>query len=137
MRLFHLPALLVSLSLLPSTARPAEASPQPAAAAARSPGDAIVGRWKASEGGVVATISAAADGKYAGVVVESPEKPALVGKPMFRGLAFDAGSSEWSGEVYAPKRDEFVPATIQLSKDGFVLKAGKGLMSKKMTWTKG
>jgi uncharacterized protein (DUF2147 family) len=133
MRKLPLLAFLV-FSLLPATARPADASPKPAAAAA-SPGDALVGRWKASEGGLVATISVA-DGKYAGVVVESPEKPALVGKPMFRGLAYDAGSSAWSGEVYAPKRDEFVPATIHLAKDGFVLKAGKGFMSKTMNWTK-
>jgi uncharacterized protein (DUF2147 family) len=134
MRRLHL-LLVLSLSVLPAAARAADASPQPAATAA-APGDAIVGRWKADEGGVVAAITANS-GKYEGVVVTSPEKPALVGKPMFRGLVYDAAGAQWTGEVYAPKRDEFVPATLTLSKDGFVLKAGKGLMSKKMNWTKG
>lgn len=128
--------LVLSLSLLPAAARAADASPQPTATAAVAPGDALVGRWKADEGGLVAAISAAG-GKYEGVVVASPEKPALVGKPMFRGLVYDAAGARWTGEVYAPRRDAFVPAAITLSTDGFVLKAGKGLMSKTMNWTKG
>ncbi len=127
--------LTLALSVLPVAAHPADAPTHPVAGAAASPGDAILGRWKADEGGLVATISASA-GKYEGVVAESPEKPALVGKPMFRGLTYDPGSATWTGEVYAPRKDAFVPATIHLSGGGLVLKAGKGLMSKTMNWTR-
>ncbi len=127
--------LALTLSVVPVAARPADAPALPAAGAAASPGDAILGRWKAAEGGLVATISGNA-GKYEGVVAESTEKPALVGKPMFRGLTYDSRSSTWTGEVYAPRKDAFVPATIRLSDGGLVLKAGKGLMSKTMSWTR-
>ncbi len=127
--------LTLALSVVPVAARPADAPTPPVPGAAASPGDAILGRWKADEGGLVATISVNA-GTYEGVVAESPEKPALVGKPMFRGLAYDPKSSTWSGEVYAPRKDAFVPATIRLSGGAMVLKAGKGLMSKTMSWTR-
>jgi|WetSurMetagenome_2_1015567.scaffolds.fasta_scaffold62049_4 hypothetical protein len=56
---------------------------------------------------------------------------------MFRGLVYDATRAEWSGEVYAVKMGEFVPAVIRLSKDGFVLTAGSGFFSRKMTWVRG
>jgi hypothetical protein len=84
---------------------------------------------------VVVVVSRAGAG-YAGVIAESPEKPALVGTPMFRGLAYDAGRGEWTGEVYAVKKGEFVPASIRLSTRGFDLTAGKGLFSKKLAWTR-
>jgi uncharacterized protein (DUF2147 family) len=127
----------VSLVVLPVTALPADAAaPSPQASAAKAPADAILGRWKAPEAGVVVALSSSPDG-YGGPVVESPEKPALVGKPMFRGLTFDAARATWTGEVFAVKKGEFVPAVIRLTKDGFELTAGRGFLSKKMTWTRG
>jgi len=131
-------SLLVVLSLvvLPVNARPAEAAaPAPQASAAKAPADAILGRWKAPEGGVVVSIASGSAG-YGGPVVESPGKPALVGQPMFRGLAYDAARATWTGEVFAVKRGEFVPAVIRLTKDGFELTAGKGFLSKKLAWTR-
>ncbi len=129
--------LAVSLSLLPVGASPADTSaPPPAATAATAPADAILGRWKAPEGEVVVSI-AKVDGSFGGSVVESPKNPALTGKPMFRGLVYDPKAAQWTGEVYAVKKGEFVPAVIRLAGDGFVLTAGKGFMSKKLNWTRG
>jgi len=116
--------LALALSILPLTASPAD-----------SPADAILGKWKAPEGDVVVAISKV-DGGFGGSVLESPQKPELVGKPMFRGLVYDAGAAQWTGEVYAVKKGEFVPAAIRLSTGGFVLTAGKGFMSRKLDWTR-
>ena len=128
--------LVASLTLLPVGASPADPSaPPPVASEAKAPADAILGRWKPSEGDILATISKGPDG-YGGDIVASPEKPALVGKPMFRGLVYDAKRAEWTGEVFAVKKGEFVPAVIRLSSEGFVLTAGKGFLSRKITWTR-
>jgi uncharacterized protein (DUF2147 family) len=137
MTMRHSLLLAASLSLLPVVVGATDSSaPPPAANATQAPADAILGRWKAPEGGVVVSISRDAGG-LGGSVVESPEKPELVGKPMFRSLVYDAKAAEWTGEVYAVKRGEFVPAVIKLSSDGFVLTAGKGFFSKKLNWTRG
>lgn len=129
--------LVASLLLLPVDALPADAvAPAPQATAAAAPADALLGRWKAPEGGVVVDIARDA-GALGGVVVESPEKASLVGKPMFRGLTYDAARAEWSGEVFAVKKGEFVPAVIRLTKTGFELTAGKGFLSRKLAWTRG
>jgi uncharacterized protein (DUF2147 family) len=121
--------LILSLSLLPASALPADAPAAPA------PGDAILGRWKPSGEDVVVAISASGGG-YGGAFVVAPANPSLAGKPMFRGLVYDGKKGEWSGEVFAVKKGEFVPAVIRLSGEGFVLTAGKGFMSKKVTWTR-
>jgi uncharacterized protein (DUF2147 family) len=128
--------LLLTLSLPPVNALPADAvASAPQASEPQGPADAILGRWKLSDDDVVVAISRSPGG-YGGVAVESPSHPALPGKQMFRGLAYDATRAEWSGEVYAVKKGEFVPAVIKLSKDGFVLTAGKGFLTKTMTWTR-
>jgi len=128
--------LALSLSILPVGASPADTTVStPAANAAQAPADAILGKWKAPEGDAVVAISKV-DGGFGGTVVESPQKPELVGKPMFRGLVYDAKAAQWSGEVFAVKKGEFVPAVIRLSAGGFVLTAGKGFMSKKLNWTR-
>ncbi len=128
--------LAVSLSILPVGANPADTTVSPpAAGAAQAPADAILGRWKAPEGDVVVAISKV-DGGFGGSVVESPQNPGLAGKPMFRGLVYDARSTQWTGEVYAVKKGEWVPAVIRLSSAGFVLTAGKGFMSRKLDWTR-
>jgi uncharacterized protein (DUF2147 family) len=129
----RLSLLVASLVVLPVNALPSDAAPS--AQAARAPADAILGRWKAPEGGVVVAI-VANPGGYGGAAVESPEKPNLVGKPMFRGLTYDAAAARWTGEVFAVKRGEFVPAVIRLTKDGFELTAGQGFLSKKLSWTR-
>ncbi|MGA8891762.1 MAG: hypothetical protein WB493_09350 [Anaeromyxobacteraceae bacterium] len=126
-----------SLVALPVIAFAAEAASPPSPASANPvPADALVGRWKAPEGGVVVAISAGPGG-HGGVVVESPEKPALVGKPMFRALGYDPARAVWTGEVFAVRKGEFVPAEIRLTKDGFELTAGRGFLSKKLAWTRG
>jgi uncharacterized protein (DUF2147 family) len=126
--------LLVTLSVLPVNAPAADAPGSPPAAnEAQAPADSILGRWKPSDDDVVVAISRNGAG-YGGVVAESPSHPKLPGTQMFRGLVYDAARAEWSGEVFAVKKGEFVPAVIRLSKDGFVLTAGSGLFSKKMTW---
>jgi hypothetical protein len=126
--------LLVTLSVLPVNVHAADAIPSsPQASEPRAPADAILGRWKLSDDDVVVAISGTPGG-YGGPVVESPGHPALPGKQMFRGLVYDATRAEWAGEVFAVKKGEFVPAVVKLSKDGFVLTAGKGFLSKKMTW---
>ncbi len=128
--------LIAALSVLPVNATAADTiAPSPQAAETKLPGDGIVGRWKPAEDNVVVAITRSQTG-YAGSIVESPEKPSLAGQQMFRGLVFDAARSEWTGEVYAVKKGEFVPAVIRLSSDGFVLTAGKGFFSKKIGWTR-
>jgi uncharacterized protein (DUF2147 family) len=132
-------SLIVFLPLvaLPVASLPADAAvPPPAASAATAPADALLGRWKAPEGGVVVAVSGSPGG-YGGVVVESPEKASLVGKPMFRGLTYDAARAAWTGEVFSVKKGEFVPAVIRLTKEGFELTAGKGFLSRKLSWTRG
>lgn len=126
--------LVAALSLLPVGALAADAAPAPAASP-QSAADGIVGRWKTSDGDAVVAISGGPSG-YVGVIVESPKDPALAGQQMFRGLVYDAKNAAWSGEVYAPKRKEYLPAVITLSGEGFVLKAGSGLRSKKITWSR-
>jgi hypothetical protein len=126
--------LVVTLSVLPVNSLAADAAvPPPAASEPQASADAILGRWKPSDDDVVVAISRNAGG-FGGVVAESPSHPKLPGTQMFRGLVYDAARAEWSGEVYAVKKGEFVPAVIRLSKDGFLLTAGSGFFSKKMTW---
>ena len=126
--------LVVTLSVLPASPLAADtAASPPAVTEPQSAADAILGRWKPSDDDVVVVMSRSAGG-YGGVATESPSHPKLPGTQMFRGLVYDAGRGEWSGEVYAVKKGEFVPAVIRLSKDGFVLTAGSGFFSKKMTW---
>jgi hypothetical protein len=55
---------------------------------------------------------------------------------MRRALVYDAKAAQWTGEAYAVKKGEFVPAVIRLSTGGFVLTAGKGFMSSKLDWTR-
>jgi uncharacterized protein (DUF2147 family) len=129
--------LVVALSLLPVHAVAADPAAPPAATLAPAPAaDAILGRWKPPEDEVVVAITKGPSG-YEGAIVESPKNPSAAGKQMFRGLVYDASRAEWTGEVFAVKKGEWVPAAIKLSKEGFLLTAGKGFFSRKLTWTRG
>ncbi len=100
-----------------------------------SPADAILGAWASPERESVVEVTKT-DHVYLGVVVSS-KSSALVGKPLFRNITYDAAHGTWNGEVFAPKRGEFVPATFSAKPDGSLsMTAGKGLFSKTILWTR-
>ena len=133
-------ALVVGLSLVScvaaadSASAPAQRRPAVIGQAPANPADAIVGDWKPADMPVTVRIFPA-QGQYLGGIVAA-ENPALVNKEMFRGIAYDAASNTWRGEVFALKRGEFVPMTIRTTAAGFEMVAGSGLMSKTVEWVR-
>lgn len=130
-------ALAIFLSLITTTAwaRDVGSTSERVADGPTSPADAILGAWASPDRESVVTVTKTDHG-YMGVVV-SAKSSALVGKLMFRGLMYDAAHRTWTGEVFAPKRGEFVPATFSAKADGSLsMTAGKGLFSKTILWTR-
>jgi uncharacterized protein (DUF2147 family) len=95
--------------------------------------DAVQGKWRHPEQGVVMEIVKSGAG-YEGKVVESTVPAAPVGKLLLRGVTYDAAKGEWRGEIFAVKRGEFVPMSAKLSGGRLVMTAGKGMFSKELTW---
>jgi uncharacterized protein (DUF2147 family) len=128
--------LLVVLGVAITARASAAVSPSESVVeASTSPADAILGAWASPERESVVEVTKTEHG-YGGVVV-SAKSSALVGKQLFRGLAYDASHGTWSGEVFAPKRGEFLPATFSARADGSLsMTAGKGLVSKTILWTR-
>jgi len=130
---------LILVTLLASTANAAPASVLPPAQPAEDQagdGSAILGKWKLVDQALVVEIAKSGSG-YAGTVVESPQGPALVGKVFLRGISYDAAHGEWRGEIYAPKRSEYVPMTAKRKGAGVLLMtAGNGIVSKELTWNR-
>lgn len=112
---------------------PREGAPAPQPAESNG-SDAIVGRWRPDGKDVIVAITKQGT-SYGGVVVESGKQPELVGKALLRGLTYDAGRAAWVGEVFAPKRGEWVRAMLQMvGPASMTLTAGWGLFSKKVSW---
>jgi uncharacterized protein (DUF2147 family) len=107
--------------------------PRPEQPADGADADAIVGRWKLPDQELVVAVAKTRSG-YEGTVVDSPKAPALVGKVFLRSITFEAGS--FRGELYAPKREEYVPMTATRKGDTLEMHVGKGMMSKDLTWQK-
>ncbi len=125
-----------------ATASPAQAAPTASGGdvtpleAPPGGADAILGRWRPSGEDAVVEISRVG-AVYVGTLVASPQRPEGVGKPLLRGLTYDASKARWSGEVYAPKRNQWVPAVIRIQDARtFVLTAGGGLITKDLAWSR-
>jgi uncharacterized protein (DUF2147 family) len=101
-----------------------------AALAAGSEGDALVGTWKPDDREVVVGITRVG----AGYAARAPA-PDGGSVDLFRGVVWDAASKTWKGELYAPKRKEWLGAVLRLEgADTLVLKVGSGFFSKELTW---
>jgi uncharacterized protein (DUF2147 family) len=128
--------VLVLAFLAPSAAAHTEGGrPEGIADGSTSAADAILGSWASPEGESVVEVTKTEQG-YIGVVVRA-KAAALVGKQLFRNLKYDAARGTWGGDVFAPKRDEFLTATFAANADGsLTMTAGKGLFSKTIRWTR-
>ncbi len=107
----------------------ADAVPQQA-----NPADAILGDWKPADMDVAIRIFTL-KGKYVGGVVKAAN-PQLINTEMLRGIEYDAASGTWRGEIFAIKRGAFVPMTIRMTRSGFEMVAGSGIMSKTIEWVR-
>jgi hypothetical protein len=99
-----------------------------------NPADAILGDWKPADMDVAIRIFTL-KGKYVGGVVKAAN-PQLVNTEMLRGIEYDTASGTWRGEIFAIKRGAFVPMTIRLTRTGFEMVAGSGIMSKTIEWVR-
>jgi hypothetical protein len=111
-------------------ADPAAGAPQPAA----NPADMILGDWRPTDMDVTVRIFVL-KGKYVGGVVKAAN-PQLVNTELLREIAYDTATNTWKGEIFAVKRGAFVPMTIRLTKGGFEMVAGSGIMSKTIEWVR-
>jgi hypothetical protein len=119
-------AALSATACHPAYAEASPGKPQPAA---------IAGTWRPQVGKrLVVRIEQAADVTFSGVVTAAPDDK-LVGKPLLRGITYDAKADEWRGEVFAPRKRSFVPARLKMTQPTtFVLTAGSGALTKDFTW---
>jgi uncharacterized protein (DUF2147 family) len=101
-----------------------------AALAAGSEGDALVGTWKPDDREVVVGLTRVGAGFSA--AAPAPDGGSV---ELFRGVVWDAASKTWKGELYAPKRKEWLGAVLRLEgADTLVLEVGSGFFGKKLTW---
>ncbi len=74
---------------------------------------------------------------YLAVVVKDPSNPAAINKQLMRGLTYDVSHNFWNGEVYAAKRDEYVPVTLRMKgAESLLMTAGTAVLSKDVAWTR-
>lgn len=99
-----------------------------------NPADAILGDWKPADMDVAVRIFTV-KGQYVGGVVKAAN-PQLINTEMLRGIEYDVASGTWRGEIFALKRGAFVPMTIRLTRTGFEMVAGSGIMSKTIEWVR-
>ncbi len=128
-------SLLVSVSALGTALGISSAAADEQAAAKGDAADALKGKWKHPEEDIVIEI-VRSGANFEGKVVQSTVAAAPVGKQLIRGVTYDAAKGEWHGEVLAVKRGEFVPMTAKVSGGSMAMTAGKGMMSKKLTWAR-
>jgi uncharacterized protein (DUF2147 family) len=136
MKITHV-ALAVAWSLVATSAEasPLTTLPEGLADGPISPADAILGAWASPEREIVIDVTKAAHG-YVGVVVRA-KSSALVGQRLLRGVTYDAAYGTWKGEVFAPKKGEYLPATFAVRADGsLAMTAGTGPFSKTVLWTR-
>lgn len=99
-----------------------------------NPADMILGDWSPADMDVTVRIFTL-KGKYVGGVVKAAN-PQLVNTELLREIDYDAVTGTWRGEVFAVKRGAFVPMTIRMTRGGFEMVAGSGIMSKTIEWTR-
>jgi hypothetical protein len=139
MSIFNLTVVLSAsaLNIASCGAEPAAAaSTQPTASRAATspePGD-LIGAWKISDKKLVVDVRESGE-TFVGVVTDAPVNR-LIGKAMFKDVAFDAASGTYSGQVLAVRRKEYVAAVFSVRGDTMTLRAGEGGDSKTVQWNR-
>jgi uncharacterized protein (DUF2147 family) len=104
----------------------------PLARAASEAEEPLLGTWALDGQEIVVRIERAG-AALSGTVVSSAAA-ALRGTTVLRGLTRNTGGG-WSGEIYAPRRADYVPCRVRLGDDGrLTMTAGSGLATKTLTW---
>jgi hypothetical protein len=93
-------------------------------AAAATESSDVVGRWKARDKDIVMTV--ARDG--------ARDTGTVDGKIVLRVTYDPAGV--WRGEIFAPKKNAFVPATMKIKDGVLIITAGSGLFTKDIHWAR-
>ncbi len=75
------------------------------------------------------------DGSYVAQLISSDNADAKIGKQLMKGIKLDG--KEWKGQIYAPKKGEWMDATLTPKGDLLEIKVGSGFMSKTLKWKKG
>lgn len=128
--------MLCCMVLVVCGIRPLAAADTPATAPQQvaNPADGILGDWRPADMDVTVRIFPL-KGKYVGGVVKAAN-PQMVNTELLREIVYDAATATWRGEVFAVKRGSFVPMTIKLTRAGFEMVAGSGIMSKTIEWAR-
>lgn len=93
----------------------------------------VEGRWALDEpAGVVVEVRA--EGTSLQAVVVAAPVPGFVGTRLLRGVAFDASTQRWVGELYAPRRELWVQATLRVEGEMLRVDASLGTNHRTVRW---
>ncbi|MEL6650411.1 MAG: DUF2147 domain-containing protein [Bacteroidota bacterium] len=74
------------------------------------------------------------DGNYVGTLIASDNPEAKIGKQLIKD--FKPDGEGWTAKLYAPKRGEWIDASLETKDNLLLITVGSGLMSKTLKWTK-
>jgi len=74
------------------------------------------------------------EGSYIGKILSSDNTDAKIGKQLLKGISFDGKA--WKGKIFAPKKGEWMDATLTPKEDVLEIKVGSGFMSKTIEWAR-
>ncbi|MEO0898090.1 MAG: hypothetical protein AAFY71_16895 [Bacteroidota bacterium] len=93
----------------------------------------IANVWNTGENNTKVEISEV-DGVYEGKIISSDNKEVNVGKTLLKEIKSVDG--EWKGKLYAPKRKEWLDATLKEENQQLIIQVSKGWVSKTIKWSK-
>jgi uncharacterized protein (DUF2147 family) len=101
-----------------------------------APEEMILGNWKQANQPVVIEIRRSGK-NYDAVVIKNGSNPSAVTKEFMRSVTYDAAHKVWSGEIFAAKRQEYVPVKLKMKgAETLLMTAGTGMLSKEIVWTR-
>lgn len=72
------------------------------------------------------------DGNLAGHILSSDNTSVEIGKQLLKDLQL--AENGWKGKLYAPRRDEWYDATLEMKEDVLEITIGPGFLSKTVEW---
>lgn len=94
----------------------------------------VAGNWIVGKENTVIKI-AKEGSSYSGKIISSNNSKAKIGLLMVKNLKQDQ-KGDWTGQVYAPKRDEWYDAEFKTNGDILEVNITVGFFSKTMEWKK-
>lgn len=91
----------------------------------------LAGIWNTGQENSRVEITAV-DGGYFGTLISSDNENARIGTQLLKDVKPDGNG--WKGTLYAPRRQAWYDATLEVEGDVLEITIGSGLLSKTVTW---